>query len=86
MLQAAGAIRNLGPTSWQVADVTSGRLDGFWEFGRDAGNLLGTALIARQAGAVVSGADGGPWDPMIRRWPPGFQHRHAEDHDLQPER
>ena len=29
----------LGPTSWQVADVASGRVDVFWEFGRDLANL-----------------------------------------------
>ncbi|GAA2977889.1 inositol monophosphatase family protein [Actinokineospora diospyrosa] len=61
MLDALGAVRNLGPTSWQVADVAAGRLDLFWLFGRDAENLLGAALIAAEAGAVVSTADGSPW-------------------------
>ena len=61
VLLVAGAVRNLGPTSWQVADVASGRLDGFWEFGADDGNLLGAALIAREAGAIVTDAHGRPW-------------------------
>jgi myo-inositol-1(or 4)-monophosphatase len=61
VLGVAGAVRNLGPTSWQIADVAGGRLDGFWEYGRDAGNLLGAALVARQAGAVVTDAAGAPW-------------------------
>ncbi len=30
LLPAVGAHRNLGPTSWQVADVASGRMDAFW--------------------------------------------------------
>jgi len=34
VMPRVGAIRNLGPTSWQVADVAGGRLDGFWLFGR----------------------------------------------------
>jgi myo-inositol-1(or 4)-monophosphatase len=61
VLPLAGAVRNLGPTSWQVADVASGRLDGFWEFGVDDANLLGAALIAREAGAVVTDSHGRPW-------------------------
>jgi myo-inositol-1(or 4)-monophosphatase len=61
VLLVAGAVRNLGPTSWQVADVASGRLDGFWEFGADDGNLLGAALIAREAGAIVTDRHGRPW-------------------------
>jgi myo-inositol-1(or 4)-monophosphatase len=50
------AVRNLGPTSWQVADVASGRLDGFWEFGEDSASLL-----AREAGVTVTDASGPPW-------------------------
>lgn len=60
---AAGAVRNLGPTSWQVADVASGRLDAFWEFGVDDANLVGGALIAREAGVTVTDADGQAWQP-----------------------
>ena len=56
-------MRNLGPTSWQVADVGAGRLDLFWQYGRDATNLAGAALIAREAGAVVTTAGGAPWTP-----------------------
>jgi myo-inositol-1(or 4)-monophosphatase len=61
LLPAAGAHRNLGPTSWQVADVASGRLDAFWQYGRDPGNLLAAALVAAEAGVVVTDMDGSPW-------------------------
>jgi myo-inositol-1(or 4)-monophosphatase len=61
MLTATGAVRNLGATSWQVADVAAGRLDAFWEYGPDDINVLGATLIAREAGAVVSDARGQPW-------------------------
>ena len=61
MLAAVGIVRNLGATSWQVADVAGGRIDAFWEYGVDDVNLLGAALIAREAGAVVTDAAGQPW-------------------------
>lgn len=56
-------VRNLGPTALQVAQVGSGHLDAFWECGLDAPNLLPGALIAAEAGAVVSDHAGGPWQP-----------------------
>jgi fructose-1,6-bisphosphatase/inositol monophosphatase family enzyme len=61
LLPAVGAVRNFGPTSWQVADMASGRIDAFWEYGRDAGNLLGASVIAREAGVVVTDTWGRPW-------------------------
>jgi myo-inositol-1(or 4)-monophosphatase len=61
LLPVAGAIRNLGPTSWQIADAAAGRIDAFWQYGRDDENLLGAALIAREAGARVTDAAGTPW-------------------------
>ncbi|MBR7831817.1 3'(2'),5'-bisphosphate nucleotidase CysQ [Actinospica durhamensis] len=61
LLPMAGAIRNLGPTSWQIADTAAGRIDAFWQYGRDNENLLGAALIAREAGAQVTDTAGAPW-------------------------
>lgn len=61
VLPAVGAVRNLGPTSWQIADTAAGRLDAFWEYGRDDANLLPGALVAREAGAVVTDTTGRPW-------------------------
>jgi myo-inositol-1(or 4)-monophosphatase len=57
------AVRNLGPTSWQIADVAAGRLDAFWGYGVDDANNLGAALIAQEAGVVVTDASGEPWRP-----------------------
>ncbi|MEU4672609.1 inositol monophosphatase family protein [Amycolatopsis sp. NPDC023774] len=45
------------------ADVAAGRMDGFRLYDRDAGNLLGASLIAREPGGLVSDADGNPWHP-----------------------
>jgi myo-inositol-1(or 4)-monophosphatase len=61
MLPHAGAVRNLGPTSWQVADTAAGRIDAFWEYGVDDVNLLGGALVATEAGLQVTDLDGNPW-------------------------
>ncbi|MBW4719711.1 inositol monophosphatase family protein [Saccharothrix obliqua] len=61
VVDRVAAVRNLGPTSWQVADVGAGRLDLFWEFGLDAENLLGASLVAREAGATVTTAGGDAW-------------------------
>ncbi|MFC1411601.1 inositol monophosphatase [Streptacidiphilus sp. N1-12] len=68
LLPAVGAVRNLGPTSWQLADVGSGRIDAFYEYGRDAGNLLAGSLVASEAGALVTDINGRPWHPAS----PGF--------------
>ncbi|MFJ3215084.1 inositol monophosphatase family protein [Kitasatospora sp. NPDC086801] len=61
MAGAVLAVRNLGPTALQVAQVGSGHLALFWEYGWDAGNLLPGALIASEAGAAVTGATGAAW-------------------------
>ncbi|MCP9943916.1 hypothetical protein LUX12_02420 [Streptomyces somaliensis] len=63
MLRRTLAVRNLGPTSLQVAQVGSGHLDVFWEFGRDASNLLPGSLVAAEAGARVTDAEGRGWTP-----------------------
>jgi myo-inositol-1(or 4)-monophosphatase len=57
------AVRNLGPTALQVAQVGSGHLDAFWEYGCDATNLLAGALIATEAGATVTDTHGAAWTP-----------------------
>jgi myo-inositol-1(or 4)-monophosphatase len=61
LLPKVGVVRNLGPTSWQLADVASGRIDAFWEYGRDATNLLAGSLLASEAGTIVTDASGAPW-------------------------
>lgn len=61
MLRHTLAVRNLGPTALQVAQVGSGHVEVFWEYGHDANNLLPGSLIAREGGALVTNADGDPW-------------------------
>jgi myo-inositol-1(or 4)-monophosphatase len=66
VLPVIGAVRNLGPTSWQIADTAAGRIDAFWEFGSDDANLAGAALVATEARAVVTDLAGRPWRPGAR--------------------
>lgn len=77
LLEHAAAIRNFGPTSWQIADTAAGRIDAFWLDGVDDTNLLAGALIAEQAGAVVTDLTGRPWRPGANGFltAPGELHR-----------
>nr|WP_250494881.1 inositol monophosphatase family protein [Caballeronia sp. GAWG1-1] len=61
MLAKAGAVRNLGPTSLQLAYVACGRLDGFWEFGEDTFNCVAGALLVEMAGGRATNAIGEPY-------------------------
>ncbi|MTE16053.1 inositol monophosphatase family protein [Nocardia aurantiaca] len=63
LLEHAAAVRNFGPTSWQIADTAAGRVDAFWLNGIDDTNLLAGALIAEQAGSIVTDITGQPWIP-----------------------
>jgi myo-inositol-1(or 4)-monophosphatase len=55
------AIRNLGPTSLQIAYVACGRLDAFYEHGSDGFNCIGPSLLVREAGGVVTDSRGAPY-------------------------
>jgi myo-inositol-1(or 4)-monophosphatase len=74
MLADVAAVRNLGATSLQLAYVACVRLDAFWEFGEDGFNCIGGALLVREAGGVVTQADGAPYgltSRSIAAAPPG---------------
>lgn len=62
MLEHAIAVRNLGPTALQMAYVACGRLDGFWVYGPDGYNCTGPALLVREAGGLVTTAEGAPYE------------------------
>ena len=62
-LREAGAVRNLGPTSLQIAYVASGRLDAFWEYGEDTYNCLGGALLVTEAQGCATDVLGKPYGP-----------------------
>jgi myo-inositol-1(or 4)-monophosphatase len=53
------AVRRLGSAALDLAYVAAGRLDGFWEIRIHAWDIAAGALIAQEAGAIVTGVDGG---------------------------
>ncbi|MFF4338392.1 inositol monophosphatase family protein [Kitasatospora sp. NPDC001540] len=78
VLPHAAAVRNLGPTALQVAQVGSGHLTAFWQYGADPANLLPGALLAAEAGARVSDAQGAPWTPAATSFLAAAPGVHAE--------
>lgn len=53
-------VRRLGSAALDLCYVACGRFDGFWELRLKSWDMAAGALIAREAGAVVSNLAGGP--------------------------
>jgi myo-inositol-1(or 4)-monophosphatase len=69
---AVRAIRVPGSIAWSLTALATGRLDGVLQVrGLQAVDVAAAGLIAREAGARVTAADGGPWidlaDPTTGR-------------------
>lgn len=56
----AQAVRRDGSAALDLAYVACGRFDGFWEFDLHAWDVAAGTLLVREAGGVVSRADGSP--------------------------
>jgi myo-inositol-1(or 4)-monophosphatase len=56
---AAQAVRRLGSAALDLCYVAAGRFDGYWEISLKAWDVAAGALIAEQAGAVVTNLSGG---------------------------
>ena len=54
-------VRPLAAASLQLAYVAAGRLDAYWETGRDPADWLAGTLLVREAGGQVSALDGSPF-------------------------
>ena len=61
MQRRAGACRRLGSASLDLCMVACGWLDGYWESRLAAWDLAAGALIAREAGALVTDVHGAPF-------------------------
>jgi myo-inositol-1(or 4)-monophosphatase len=73
-------IRRMGAASLDLCSVASGRADGYYERGLNPWDFAAGALIAREAGAVVTDLDGGfPHDDFVLAAAPGI---HAELREL----
>jgi myo-inositol-1(or 4)-monophosphatase len=56
------AIRVPGSIAWSLTGLATGRLDGVLQVrGLQAVDVAAAGLLAREAGALVTAADGGPW-------------------------
>jgi myo-inositol-1(or 4)-monophosphatase len=53
-------IRRLGAASVDLCSVACGRVDGYYERGLKPWDLAAGGLVAREAGALVTGLDGAP--------------------------
>jgi myo-inositol-1(or 4)-monophosphatase len=55
-------VRRSGSAALDLAHVSCGRLDGFWEFGLNPWDMAAGLLLVREAGGVCSDMRGGPAD------------------------
>lgn len=63
VLEATQGLRRSGSAAFDLATVSSGRVDAFWEFGLNAWDTAAGAAIVVAAGGVVTALDGAPWAP-----------------------
>jgi myo-inositol-1(or 4)-monophosphatase len=59
----ARSLRRTGSTALNLAYVAAGRFDGFYAFDNHVWDVAGGAVIVREAGGVMTGVDGSPYDP-----------------------
>ncbi len=76
LLPQVGNIRRLGSAALDLAYVGAGRTDGYWESGLNTWDAAAGALIASEAGAIVTDLDGGaPSQAMTVAAPPAIHER-----------
>jgi myo-inositol-1(or 4)-monophosphatase len=63
-LARARAVRRLGSAALDLAFVAAGRFDGFWEHSLHAWDVAAGGIIVAEAGGLVTGFDGSPFDPF----------------------
>jgi len=76
-----GAVRDLrraGAAALDICDVGAGRLDAYWERGLAPWDFAAGALIAAEAGAVVSAADVKSGRRLVSAAAPGIAREFAE--------
>lgn len=61
-MKMSRAVRRLGSAAIDLAWVAAGRFDAFWELKLHPWDVAAGALLVREAGGVVTGFDGEPWD------------------------
>ena len=61
-LGEAQAVRRLGSAALNLCYVAASRFDGYWETKIHPWDVAAGALIVQEAGGLVTGTDGGPYD------------------------
>jgi myo-inositol-1(or 4)-monophosphatase len=77
-LEEAQAVRRLGSAALDLCYVACGRFDGYWEEKLHAWDIAAGGLIVREAGGVVTGLDGGTFDPFAGEAAAGGPLLHPE--------
>ena len=62
ILRKARGIRRLGSAALDMCYVAAGSFDAFWEEGLKPWDMAAGEVIIREAGGMVTGLDGGPFD------------------------
>ena len=62
IMQQVGSVRRLGSAALNFCYVACGRLDAYWATSVNSWDVAAGTLILREAGGVISGLDGQPYD------------------------
>ena len=57
------SLRRTGSTALNLAYLAAGRCDGYWAFDNHAWDVAGGMVLVREAGGIITNADGSPFDP-----------------------
>jgi myo-inositol-1(or 4)-monophosphatase len=57
------SLRRTGSTALNLAYLAAGRFDGYWAFDNRVWDVAGGVVLVREAGGVVTNADGSTYDP-----------------------
>jgi myo-inositol-1(or 4)-monophosphatase len=60
------SLRRTGSTALNLAYVAAGRFDGYWGFDNYAWDVAAGVVLVREAGGIVTGVDGSPFDAFNR--------------------
>ena len=59
----ARSLRRTGSTAINLAWLAAGRFDGYYAFDNHVWDVAGGVVLVREAGGILSNADGSPYDP-----------------------
>ena len=60
----AQSLRRTGSTALNLAYLAAGRFDGYWAFDNHVWDVAAGSVLVREAGGIISNADGSPYDPF----------------------